>query len=223
EGTIGNLRTLISAETDAVFDHEDPVELKCSYKDHLADDRRSDVWLQAFLSGVERIVFGQYTGADELARLDGEIRIIHVEPLIEEIAKNTLISTLHEVLQFLSERVNENQVYLLSRRFDRRAGRHGVYLYTVGDQDRIRLTFIRRETFDEVNNTNPVITQQMSTTSEDPQAANYEEDYDYSSSSRSTPDVASELRGSYFEEKRTKRQKLQSKELRLSEKLQKTG
>ncbi|CAF0885665.1 unnamed protein product [Adineta ricciae] len=172
EGTIGNLRTLISAETDAVFDHEDPVELKCSYSNHLADDRRSDVWLQAFLSGVKRIIFGQYSETVYATRLKGEIQNISVETLIEEIVKDTLISTLHRVLQFLSERVNENQVYLLSRRFDHRAGRHGLYLYTVGEQDRIRLTFIRRETFDEVNNTNPVITQQMSITSEDPQAAN---------------------------------------------------
>ena len=152
-----------------------------------------------------------------------------MEKLIEEIVKNTLIWTLHEVLQFLLERVNEDQVYLLSRRFDRRAGRHGLYLYTVGDQDRIRLTFIRRETFDKVDSTNSVTTRRMSTTSEDPQAANYEEDYD-DSSSRSTPDVDSaELEGEDSEEKfsrkqkRTKKRKLLNKELRSLEKLHKTG
>ena len=56
EGTIGNLRTLIFAETDAVFDNEDPVELKCSFENHLDDDRRSDVWLQAFLSKFKFLI-----------------------------------------------------------------------------------------------------------------------------------------------------------------------
>lgn len=50
EGRLGDLTTLISAETDAVAADEQPIELKCKLNGMLHPRDRLDFWLQAFLS-----------------------------------------------------------------------------------------------------------------------------------------------------------------------------
>jgi hypothetical protein len=51
EGRFGNLRTLITAETDAIYEqNEEAIELKCRLNPNIPENDSSQYWLQAFLS-----------------------------------------------------------------------------------------------------------------------------------------------------------------------------
>jgi hypothetical protein len=50
EGYIGDLRTLIAAEIDAISEGNGvAIELKCKSDDNMSIETRCDYWLQAFL------------------------------------------------------------------------------------------------------------------------------------------------------------------------------
>lgn len=54
EGCIGDLRMLISAETDAVTKDNKAIELKCTLKPGLDNRKAHDLWLQTFLSKLDK-------------------------------------------------------------------------------------------------------------------------------------------------------------------------
>jgi hypothetical protein len=49
EGCFGNLRTLITAETDAISEQNEAIELKCRSDPNIPENDLSQYWLQAFL------------------------------------------------------------------------------------------------------------------------------------------------------------------------------
>lgn len=55
EGCIGDLRMLISAETDAVTEDNKAIELRCTLKPELDNRKGHDLWLQTFLSKFDEI------------------------------------------------------------------------------------------------------------------------------------------------------------------------
>ncbi|CAF1299638.1 unnamed protein product, partial [Adineta steineri] len=164
EGNIGNLRTLISGETDAVVENEHAIELKCSKRDTMNSNYLDQPWLQTFLSGVDVIVFGTWEGADSREQIKA-IQYFLVKGFIEESDKNQMLQRLHDVLQFLTDRVKEDKVYLLSRRYDLNKLKRDVYLYEVASQDQPNLTFISSEMSDKfINNDSMTAPQDNSVT-----------------------------------------------------------
>ncbi|CAF1349483.1 unnamed protein product [Adineta steineri] len=60
EGNIGNLRTLISGETDAVVENEHAIELKCSTYNNLYWKYLDQNWLQTFLSKCMILIYNEW-------------------------------------------------------------------------------------------------------------------------------------------------------------------
>ncbi|CAF3655111.1 unnamed protein product [Adineta steineri] len=143
EGHIGTLKTLMTGETDAVERRTgQSIELKCHRKPDNQDIQ--DWWLQAFLSGVTKVIHG-------CRALDDPERLINmveypVSEMSHEQYKNRTLEFLYQVLQFLSSNVIEGRNYLLSRRIDPTTRKHRLYLYEVTNKiDKEKLTFLTEE------------------------------------------------------------------------------
>ena len=146
EGHVGDLRTLITGETDAVDEQDgQAIELKCLLNGILREQDCNRYWLQAFLGGVTTIKIGHRT--DEKIE---DIRNVHVANMIHYEEKKKMINRLYEILGFLSGLVQEQQVYLFACHTDPQGRKHRWCLYRVAPQDKQRLTFITQDMYNQL-------------------------------------------------------------------------
>ena len=100
--------------------------------------------LSFILGDVTTIIVGKRTN-DEPPQLV-HIREYDVSRIInDEKATNEILRFLYRVLRFLQENVKQDGTYLLSRRYDHRIRKHGLYLYKVADLDEQDFTFITQQ------------------------------------------------------------------------------
>ncbi|CAF2107848.1 unnamed protein product [Rotaria magnacalcarata] len=132
EGRIGELRTLILAETDAIKqENGEAIELK-SHKNLSGKWMQHDWWSQAYLSGTNTIIHGRQSNnqASEISHLV-EYR---VSQLSDNQSKIESFQRLHRILQFLRSNVIERRTYLLRRHHDPVAPKRATLLALLDDE-----------------------------------------------------------------------------------------
>ncbi|CAF1360293.1 unnamed protein product [Adineta steineri] len=148
EGHIGNLRTIIVAETDAIsIEDGKAIELKCRSNQQIKD--RHDSWIETFFGGVETIFVGCRSNSEPP-------QLLSIEPhpastMIGDQNKKATLAHLYRVLRFLLVNVETNGTYLFSRHYDQRIGKKGLYLYKVADQHEEELRFISQQMLDQLD------------------------------------------------------------------------
>ncbi|CAF1232122.1 unnamed protein product [Adineta steineri] len=144
EGRIGTLRTLVTAEIDAVSNgnnqNNNSIELTCRKEEKFQN--KVDVWLQTFLSGTATLKVG-HRSADEPIRLLG-MNDYNTEDLIGQENKIRILQHLHHVLCFLQANVQENRNYIFYRHpRDQPPNDMGLFLYEITNSNDVhRLQFI---------------------------------------------------------------------------------